>query len=108
MAVTILVVAVNKAGVESSPFKVYQNKDNALKGLFTLKVSDAGVNDNGSAQTKLNNFSLGLITTNGAEYIDEKLSGFRRKVGDGVFIQCKKYTEDMATSKEMADAEEEF
>tara|TARA_R110000851_G_scaffold262361_1_gene414878 strand:+ start:399 stop:722 length:324 start_codon:yes stop_codon:yes gene_type:complete len=106
MAEVILVVAVNKKGEKSEPFKMYQTKAGALKGQFVMKVEDAGVNDNGTTQTKVGNFSLGLIGTNGAEYMDSKLSGFRRKSNDDVFIVAEKFSETMSTVKELAESEE--
>ena len=106
MAEVILVVAVNKAGVKSEPVKMYQTKAGTLKGQFVLKVSDAGVSDNGMPQTKLGNFSLGLIGTHGTDYVNDKLTGFRRKVNDDVFIVAEKYSENMETVKSLADSEE--
>ena len=106
MADTILAVAVNKAGVKSEPFKVYMTKATALRGQFVMKVSDGGINDKGDPQTRLGNFSLNLIVTHGTAYIDERITGFRRKVGDDVFIMCEKFSEDMADKKAMAEAEE--
>ena len=106
MATVILVTAVNKAGVKSEPFKMYQTNGTALKGQFVLKVSDAGVNDNGVPQIKVGNFSLGLIGTNGADYLNDKLTGFRRKVGEDVFILAEKFSEHVATKAEMNSAEE--
>jgi hypothetical protein len=106
MATVILVVAVNKAGNKSEPFKVYQTKEAALKGQFVLKVQDAGINDIGMEQTKVGNYSLGIIGTNGAAYLDEKLTGFRRKSGEDVFIVAEKFSETMSTVKDLAESEE--
>lgn len=106
MAEVILAVAVNKAGVKSQPFKMYQTKPGALKGQFVLKVSDAPANENGFEQIKVGNFALHLVGTHGKEYMEEKLAGFRRKVGDDVFIMAEKFSEDMADKKAMEAADE--
>jgi hypothetical protein len=106
MAKVILVVAVNKAGEKSEPFKLYQTTESVLKGQFVLKVQDAGINDIGAEQTKVGNYSLGLIGTNGTAYLNEKLEGFRRKQGDDVFIVAEKFNEAMSTVKQLADSEE--
>jgi hypothetical protein len=106
MATVILVVAVNKAGSKSEPFKLYQTKESNLKGQFVLKVQDAGINDIGMEQTKVGNYTLGLIGTNGSAYLDEKLTGFRRKQGDDVFIIAEKFSENMSTVKDLAESEE--
>ena len=106
MANTVLVVAVNKACVESAPIKVYQTVEAKLPKQFVLKLTDAGVNDNGHAQTRVGNFALNLIVTNGTDYLDEKLKGFRRKHGDDVFIVCKQFSENVASIKDLGSAEE--
>jgi hypothetical protein len=106
MANVILVVAVNKSGLKSEPFKVYQTKESNLKGQFVLKVQDAGINEIGAEQTKVGNYSLGIIGTNGAAYLDEKLTGFRRKQGEDVFIVAEKFNETMETVKGLAELEE--
>ena len=106
MATVILVTAVNKAGVKSSPVKMYQTSESKLPKQFVLRVDNAGENDNGVEQVKLGNFNLGLVGTHGSDYVTEKLTGFRRKQGDDVFILCEKFSEDLATVKSLAKAEE--
>jgi len=108
MAISVLVVAVNKAGVKSLPIRVYQTVEDKLPKKFVLKLTDAGVNDNGSAQTKVGNFSLNLIVTNGTEYLEEKLLGFRRKLDDEVFIVCEQFSENVASLKSLEKDAEEF
>jgi hypothetical protein len=102
----ILLVAVNRAGVKSTPFRIYDRKELPLKGKFVLRLDDAPANDAGDPQVKIGNYELGLIGTNGAEYIESKLAGFRRKSGDDIFVVVERFNEGIASVKALEEAEE--
>ncbi len=106
MAEVILVVAVNKAGVKSEPMKMYKTADLKLPKQFVLKLLDAGTKEDGFEQKKLSNFKLKLVGTHGSDYLDEKLTGFRRKQDDDVFVVCEQYSEHVASLKDLKDSEE--
>ena len=106
-AVKILAVAINKAGEKSEPFPLYNTGDVTIPKKFTLRVMSLGANkDTGIDQVKVSNFKLKLVGTHGSDYIDEKLTGFRLKVEDDVFVRCELYSEYIASDKDLKEAEE--
>jgi hypothetical protein len=99
-AVKVIVVALNEKGEKSKLIRVYQTADGkALPKQFVLKVEDAGISDNGTEQLRLKNGEFGLIVTNSKEYADARLAGFRRHLGDNVFLLCEVYKDDVFTVK---------
>jgi len=104
----ILVQAINLKGEKSEPIKMYHTPNGVLRGEFVLKVTDAGVNQNGYSQVRVGNFGLGLVGTHSADYVEDKLTGFRRKSGEEVYIKAEKYVEEFATAKSLDAITEEF
>ena len=108
-AVKVIVNAINTEGNKSEPIRVYQSEDaKSLPKQFVLKVEDGGISDNGTQQTRMKNGEFSLIVTNSKEYADAKLKGFRRRMGDDVFILCEVLKEDIFTVKSVAKPDEEF
>lgn len=99
-AVKVIVVALNEKGEKSEPIRVYQSEDGKqLPKQFVLKIEDGGVSDNGVKQTRLKNGEFSLIVTNSTEYANSKLKGFRRHLGDNVFLLCEEHKDDILTVK---------
>lgn len=106
-AVKILAVAVNKSGTKSEPFPLYNTGDVTIPKKFTLKIMNVGENkETGIEQVKVSNFKLKLVGTHGSDYLDEKLTGFRLKIEDDVFVRCELYSEYIASDKDLKSAEE--
>jgi hypothetical protein len=102
----VLVVAVKINGDKSEPFRVYSTTDTEFKKGTVLRIDKAPESANGDEQVRIGNFEAGIIGTHGADYIDDLLKGFRRKVGDDLFLVCEKFRENIASNKELKEAEE--
>jgi hypothetical protein len=99
-AVKVIVVAINEKGGKSEPIRLYQNVDaKSLPKQFVLKIEEAGINDNGTTQTRIKNGEFGVIVTNSTEYLEPKLEGFRRHLGDDVFLLCEVLKAEVLTVK---------
>lgn len=99
-AVKVIVVALNEKGEKSEPIRVYQYDDaKTLPKQFVLKVEDGGVSENGVEQIRLKNGEFSLIVTNAKDFLDTRLEGFRRVLGDNLFLLCEVHKVDIYTVK---------
>ena len=107
MAKIILMTAVNRAGTKAEPIRIYLRDGFAVpKKQVVLTVEPAELGKQGQEQVRVGNFSLGLISTHNASYIEERLEGFRLKLGDQVFLQATVFTNVAPTTKALKEAEE--
>ena len=92
MAQVILVQAVN-GEKKSNPFKMYMTEEFKLPKKFVLRIDPADPMQNGDEAVKINNINVKLIATHSKEYIEERLTGFRHKQGDVVYIVASQVVE---------------
>jgi len=108
-AVKVIFTAINLKNEKTDPLRVYLTVEGKkLPKQFVLKIEDAGVSENGTEQVRLKNDEFSLIVTNSTEYMDKKLAGFRRRLGEKVFILCEEYTPEILTVKSVSKPDEEF
>lgn len=102
MAEVILVQAINAEGELSSPIKVYDRTGKKLPAQFVMRVSEGGVSKSGTEQTKVSSFKLGLVATHSSDYVEEKLTGFRRMHEDDVYILATRFKDNEPLVKDIS------
>jgi hypothetical protein len=99
----VIVVAVKPDGTKSGPFKLYlRNGYSDVEGEVTLRM-DKAVNRDGNEVVTISNSGVGLIASHSPEYVEESLKGFRRKMGDDMFVVAKMLTLPSVKSLDKAE-----
>lgn len=102
MAELILLVAIDSDGNKSQPIKVYDRFSKKLPKQFVVRVDSAEQSDSGEARLRVGNFELGLVGTHNADYLTGIIAGFRRVMGDDTFLLVSRFSEEIATAKDVS------
>lgn len=104
MANIILIRAVAGAS-KSRPIKIYRTDDSVeLPKQFVLRI-DQSVNRDGEDQLTISNGNIGLISSHSPEWLTTALTGFRKDYKDATFIVAERYTDNIPTTKALANEE---
>ena len=95
MAKLVLVQAVNNSGSLSAPIKMYLTEGErvTLPSEFVLTLKE-GQDKDGREVITVGNFQLKLVGTHLREFLEGKLTGFRRKTESGKIVILCQLAED--------------
>ena len=101
----IYVVAVN-GDKESSIIKLRQTvgSESAPERLV-LRVDEGKPRQDGTEQKNIRNGDYGIFGGHRVDWVEDKLTGFRKKVGDVVCIQARVLPSEVPTEKDMEGLE---
>lgn len=94
---------------ESSPFTVRQNTaGEAVPERLVLRLDQGKERQDGSPQINVNNGDYKVFGNHRQAWIEEKLTGYRKKVGDTVCISVRILPSGVPTAKELEAVTETF
>ena len=101
----LYVVATN-GDTESSVIKLRQAvSGEAVPERLVLRLDDGKPRQDGSPQINLNNNDYKVFGGHRTDWIEDKLAGFRAKVGEVVCIQVRVLPSNVPTAKDMEAVE---
>lgn len=102
---TILIQAVN-GDKKSNPFKLYvSDTDIKLPKKFVLRVDAGEPTSQGEETLKVNNANLKAIATHNKDYLEKKITGFRHKQDDTVYIIASQFIDSLPGISELDNSE---
>jgi hypothetical protein len=101
---TIIINAISNDGT-SKGIKTYLLEGyDKPKGRFVMRL-DPVITTNGNSQTRMSNFDLGIVVSHNPQWLEESLTGFRRKSNGVTYIVAELGGDVLPSVKELTAKE---